>query len=112
MNKDSIMDLLIENGFKRVKAAVPTSHHGFQVVGYKRKRGLSIIAGETMYSSPRTVHDHYTEVEVALLVNGELRYCASDSPFFSGDVEGYVDERRLGRIAASIQDLKLEKARR
>ncbi len=107
MNKESIAELLKEHGFKRIEVSHPTNRHAFQIVGYKQRRGLSIIAGAGMYSDPRHVTDRYDAVEVGLLVNGSLRYCMGNAPFFAGDVEGYVGEVKLDKIAASIRSLPL-----
>ena len=107
MNEESITRLLEEHGFDRIEVRKPSHLYAFQIVGRKGRRGLSLVAGEGLYSVPRYVTSDYSEVEVGLLVDDHLRYCTENSEFFAQDVESYVDEKKLCRIMEAIGSLRL-----
>jgi len=110
MNKESIEAMFREAGWT-VEIEKPSYLHSFQVIGMRGQRGLSVVAGEGLYSDPRCLGREYSAVEVGFLLHG-LRYCRPGSPWFVGDVEGWVEEEKLQSMIDRIMELKPDRTRR
>ena len=63
---------------------------------------LSIIAGNMLYSIPRSKVTRYQAVEIGLIVNDKLQYF-DGAEFFKHDIESYVDWERFLKIVKWVE---------
>lgn len=115
MNKKNLLELFNKRGWILVRdyTEKPFAFHtiGLRFRFKNTKKGLSIVAGDGLYSTPRGVAYDYSAVEIGLIHfndnddDGCLCYLSNHHKYFS-DVEGYVNKNNLLLIIKYVEKLK------